>query len=71
MLYDDDDYSQGYGQFKRMFRALTTDVVLQPYKSDHDFSSSNNGDDIGYKLYVFDIRFQQNFTFRQPNKVEL
>ena len=28
--YDDDDYSQGYGQIKEAFRALTKDKKLQP-----------------------------------------
>ena len=59
--YDDDDYNQGYGQFKEAFRALTKDDILQPYVSDHDFRSSKNNNDIGYKLYVFDIRYQKNF----------
>ena len=39
--YDDDEYSQGYGQFKEAFRALTSDDILQPYISDNDFRSSN------------------------------
>ena len=28
--YHDDDYSQGYGQIKEAFRALTKDNILQP-----------------------------------------
>ena len=44
--------------------------MLQPYISDQDFSSSNNNDDIGYNLYVFDIRYQKNFENSQPIKVE-
>ena len=28
--YDDDDYSQGYGQIKEAFRTLTKDNILQP-----------------------------------------
>ena len=27
--YDDDDYSQGYGQIKEAFRAPTNDDILQ------------------------------------------
>ena len=59
--YNDDDYIQGYGQIKQAFRALTKDDILQPYISDHDFRSSDNNNDIGYNLYVFDIGYQKNF----------
>ena len=68
--YNDDDYNQGYGQIKEAFRALTKDDLLQPYISDNDFKSSNNNNDIGYNLYVFDIRYQKNFENAQPIKVE-
>ena len=44
--------------------------MLQPYISDNDFRSSNNNNDIGYNLYVFDIRYQKNFENAQPIKVE-
>ena len=68
--YNDDDYSQCYGQIKEAFKALTKDNLLQPYISDDDFRSSNNGDNIGYNIYVFDIRYQKNFESSQPIKVE-
>ena len=69
--YDDDDYSQGYHQIKEAFKALTKDVSLQPYISEADFRRSNfAANDIGYNLYVFDIRYQKNFTNSQPIKVE-
>ena len=68
--YDDDDYSQGYGQIKEAFRALTKDDILQPYISENDFRSSNNNNDIGYNIYAFDIRYQKNFENAQPVKVE-
>ena len=45
--YNDDDYSQGYGQIKEVFKALTKDDILQPYISEDDFRSSNDGDNIG------------------------
>ena len=35
--YNDDDYSQGYGQIKEAFRALTKDKILQPFISEDDF----------------------------------
>ena len=66
--YDDDDYSQGYGQIEP-FKALTKDI-LQPYISDDDFRSSNEGNNIGYNIYAFDIRYQKNFENSQPVKVE-
>ena len=63
--------SQGYDQIKELFGALTKDNILRPCKSDHDFRSSNvRLDDVGYKLYVFDMRYQQKFTASQPNKKE-
>ena len=68
--YGNDDYSQGYTQIKEAFRALTKYDILPPYISDHDFRSSNDGNDIGYNLYVFDIRYQKNFESAQPMKVE-
>ena len=69
--YDDDDYSQGYHQINEAFRALTKDDILQPYISEADFRRSNTAaNDIGYNLYVFDIRYQKNFTNSQPIKVE-
>ena len=68
--YDDDDYNQGYGQFKEAFKALTKGDILQPYVSDLDFGSSNNVDNIGYSLYVFDIRYQKKLESAQPIKVE-
>ena len=68
--YDDDDYSQGYGQIKEAFKALTKDDILLPYISDLDFKSSNDGNDIGYNIYAFDIRYQKNFENAQPVKVE-
>ena len=57
--YNDDDYSQGYSQFKEAFRALSLDDILKPYISDHDFRSSNDGNIIGYNLYVIDISYQK------------
>ena len=68
--YDDDDYSQGYGQIKETFRALTKDDLLQPYISENDFRSSNNNNDVGYNIYAFDIRYQKDFQNAQPVKVE-
>ena len=68
--YDDDDYSQGYHQIKEAFRALTKDDILQPYISEEDFRTSNvRAADVGYNLYVFDIRYQKNYTASQPIKV--
>ena len=68
--YDDDDYSQGYGQIKEAFRALTKDDILQPYITEDDFRSSNEGNNIGYNIYAFDKRYQKNFENSQPVKVE-
>ena len=56
--YNDDDYSQGYGQRKEAFTALTKDNILQPCKTEDDFRSSNDGDNIGYNIHAFDRRYQ-------------
>ena len=68
--YDDDDYSQGYGQIKEAFRALTKDNILHPYISEDDFRSDNNGNNIGYNIHVFDIRYQKNYQSGQSVKIE-
>ena len=59
LIYNDDEYSQGYGQIKEAFKAFTKDDILQPFISHNDFRSSNDGDDIGYKVYAYDIRYQK------------
>ena len=69
--YDDDDYSQGYGQIIEAFRAVTHDDILQPYISEDDCRSSNDGNDIGYNLHSFNTRYQKSFESTQPVKVEL
>ena len=68
--YNDDNYSQGYEQINQAFKALTKDNLLQQYISEHDFRSSNDGNNIGYNIYAFDIRYQKNFENSQPIKVE-
>ena len=68
--YNDDDFSQGYGLIKQAFKAITKDDILEPYVSDNDFRSSNDGHNIGYNLSIFDIRYQKNFESAQPIKVE-
>ena len=67
---NDDNYSQGYGQIKEAFKTLTKDNLLEQYISEHDFRSSNDGINIGYNIYAFDIRYQKNFERSQPIKVE-
>ena len=68
--YDDDDYSQGYGQTKEAFKAVTKNDILKPYTSEDDFRLSNEGNNIAYNIYAFDIRYQKNFENLQPVKVE-
>ena len=50
------------------FGALTKDDIFRHYISDHDLRSFNEGNDIGYKLNVFHLRYQKNLA--QPIKVE-
>ena len=69
--YANDDYSQGYHQFEEAIKALTKGDILQPYISEEDFRSSNAAaNDVSYNFYVFDIRYQKNYTASQPIKVE-
>ena len=68
--YDDDDYSQGYGQTKETFRALIKDNILQPYISEDDFGSSNDGDNNCDIIQSFDKRYQKNFENCQSVEVE-
>ena len=68
--YNDDDYSKGYGQIKEAFKALTKVDILQPYISEDDSRSSNDGDNIGYNILCFDIRYQKNYESGQSIKVE-
>ena len=68
--YDDDDYSQGYGLIKEAFKALSKVDILQPYITEDDFRSSNEGNNIGYNIYAFDIRYQKNFENAHPVKIE-
>ena len=71
LKYDDDDYAQGNHQIKEAFKALTKDDILQPYISEEEFRTSNlRAADVGYNLYVFDVRYQKNYTASQPIKVE-
>ena len=62
LIYNDDDYSKGYGQTKKAFKASTKDNILQPYISEDDFRSSNDDNDIGYNIYAFNIRYQKKFS---------
>ena len=68
--YNDDQYSQGYGQIKEASRALTKDDILQLYITEDDFRSSNDEDSFGYNIHAFDIRYQKSFESGQSVKVE-
>ena len=70
LKYDDDDYSQGYGQIKETFGALTKEDILLPKISDNDFRSSNDDNDIDYNFYNFGIRHQKNLQSAQPIEVD-
>ena len=68
--YNDDEYSQGCGHIKEAFKALTKDNVLQPNISEDDFRFSDVGDNIGYNIHCFDIRYRKNFQSAQAVKVK-
>ena len=66
--YNDDGFSQVYGQIKEAFKALTRDDILQLYLSEDDFRSSNDGDNIGSNIHAFDLRYRKNFEGGQLGK---
>ena len=70
LKYDGDDYSQGYGQIKEAFKSLTKDNIIKPYISEDYFRSDNNGDNIGYNIHVFEIRYQENYQSGQSIKID-
>ena len=69
--YNDDNYSQVSDQIKEAFRTLTEDNILQPYISKYYFRSSNDGNDVGYDIHAFDIRYHKTFENAQPLNVEI
>ena len=71
LIYDGDDYSQGYVQIKEAFKAITKDNILQPYVSEDDFRSDNNCKNIGYNIHVSDIRYQKKYQSGQSVKIEV
>ena len=77
LKYDDDEYSQCFGQIREVFRALTKNDVLNPKKSDPDVRSTNvnvageGSIDISYNFYLFDFRYQKNLEAVQPFIVEM
>ena len=70
LKYNVDDFSQGYGQIKEAFKALTKDDILQPYISEDDFRSSNDGDKIGFNIHCFDTCYQKSYESGPSVKVE-
>ena len=59
--FDDDDNSQGYHKIEEAFIAFTRDNILPPCISEDDYRSNNDGNNIGYNLHAFDIRYEKNF----------
>ena len=55
---------------KEAFEALTKDDIIQPYISEDDFRSSDDGDNIGYNIHALDIRYQKIFENGQSVNVE-
>ena len=53
------------------FRSLTKDNILQSYLSEDDFRSSYEGNNIGYNIHAFDMRYQKKLENAQPVNVEV
>ena len=58
-------------EVEKTVRAPTKNYILKPNISDQNFRSSNEGNDIGQNLCVFDIRYQEKFTAVQPIKIKI
>ena len=70
--YDDGDYSQGYAQVKKAFRASTKVDNLQPYiNNDNSRTLNVTADDVGYSLYNFEKKISKKFTAPQLFEVEI
>ena len=54
---------------KEALEASTEDDIQQPYKSENDFRSSNDGNVFEYNIYTFVVRYQKTFESVQPIKV--
>ena len=69
--YAIDKYSQAYGEIVSGFRHLSKDDTFQTHIAQKGFVTSNDYPDgnLGYILYVFDIRHHQDFRSAQPIKV--
>ena len=68
--YDDDENSLAFGQHKEACKALTKDDILKAYKSDQVCRCSFERNDVGCTLYVFSIKYKENFTAAQPITLE-
>ena len=71
---DGDKYSQGYAQIVSFSKVSTEIVIFQPYKTQKILKTKVVIDafvittDGGYQLFVFDIRFQKDFSTAQHLK---
>ena len=70
LFYYVEYFSQGYGQTKEAFRALTNADIFNTYVTNHDFGSPNEGKNIGYNLCVSYVQYQKNLESAQPINVE-
>ena len=64
---------QAKGEIVFCFRHLTKENTLQPYIIEKASEASNNhpaNDEPVYNLYVFDIRYKQEFASSQPIKAK-
>ena len=65
-----DTCSQTYGELVSCLRLLTEDNVFQPYLTQEIFRGENDKNEMGYVLYIFDIRRHQKYSNPQPFKVQ-
>ena len=72
-IYDQDSFSQAYGEIVSCFGQSTKDNTLQPCITQTDCTTPDNyaaKTTLGKNLYGFDERYHQDFATSQPIKVK-
>ena len=58
--YENEMHCQAQGENVSCFGQLTKDNIFHPYWTQPDFRRENDRNQMGYKLYVFDVRYNQD-----------
>ena len=66
--YRNANYSQAHGDFVFDSRHLNKVIIIQQYITQAVFRGKTDGNQTGYKIYVFEVRYHQEYSAHQPNK---